>query len=320
MKDAILNFAKQFAWEPEIENEENLQRKDLVIAAGMGGSHLAADILRMRDPFLDIVVNSDYDLAGISGNVLQNSMVVVVSYSGNTEEAISAFETAIKKEISVVAISIGGKLLELAKSCNAPFVQIPDTGIQPRMAIGFLLMALLKVVGRDDLLKEARELQGVLDTKSLEKQAQEIVVKLQDKIPVMYASLRNCGLSYIWKIKLNEGVKIPAFCSAIPEANHNEINGFSAEGKTQDLALSFAPVFLVDEADDPRIKKRMAITKKMYEGRGISCMDISLRGYSIFEKVFSSVLLCDWIVLRLSEYYGTDPEQVPMVEEFKKLM
>ncbi|MDO8474323.1 MAG: bifunctional phosphoglucose/phosphomannose isomerase [bacterium] len=320
IEEAVKNFPKQFAWEPELQNAENLGLKNILVVAGMGGSHLAADIFQMWQSSSDIIVHSDYELSGIPESVLQNSMVVAVSYSGNTEEAISAFGASLKKGIPVAVIAKGGKLLELARKERIPYVQIPDTGVQSRAALGFLLLALLKVAGREDLLKEAQHLQNSLYPEVFKEQGEEIAKELSERIPVIYASRARYHLAYIWKVKLNEGAKIPAFCSVLPEANHNEMNGFDVVENTRELSGKFYPVFLLDEQDDPRVQKRMAMTKKMYEKEGLSCLEIPVQKGSFLQRVFSSVLLADWVAFYLAQYYGTDPEQVPMVEEFKKLI
>lgn len=320
MEEAIKNFPKQFLWEPEIENATQWKQFKGFILVGMGGSHLQGDIFQTVVPGFNLSVHQDYGLPPWPLSVLKETLVIASSYSGNTEETISAFQEAISRHIPVAAISVGGKLLDLAKQHAVPYIQIPDTGIQPRMALGFTFRALAKMVGKDNLLKDARGLVSLLKPEILEKRGKELAQKLQGKIPVLYASNRNYALAYNWKIKFNEGGKIPAFANVFPELNHTEMTGFDIQESTKNLSSRFHFILLKDSQDHPRIQKRMEVLTAMYKERGFQVETIELEGSSALERVFSSLLLADWTSFYAASFYGTDPELVPMVEEFKKLM
>jgi len=141
--------------------------------------------------------------------------------------------------------------------------------------------------------------------------------RLRGKVPVIYSSSRNLPIAYNWKIKFNETGKIPAFTNRFPELNHNEMTGFDGKWKGGDI-LSF--VFLEDEFDDPRILKRMEATKKMYEDRKLEVITVKLEGEDVFHRIFQTLLIADWAALYLAKFYEVDPENVPMVEEFKNLI
>src|SRR3972149_884548 len=132
LEEAIKNFPKQFAFEPEVKNAEKLKSFESIVIGGMGGSGLVAGILRALKPELDIAAQHDYGLPAYIKDE-DKRLFIAVSYSGNTEEIIDFFEKAIERKLNVAVIAVGGKLLELAKSSGVPFVQFPDTGIQPRM-------------------------------------------------------------------------------------------------------------------------------------------------------------------------------------------
>ena len=253
-------------------------------------------------------------------DVLQKTLIIASSYSGNTEETLSSFQEAIKHRYPVVAISTGGKLLELAKEKGVPYIQIPDTGIQPRSALGYTFKALAKMVGRDDIVREAGNLAAMLRSDAAEKDAKEVVKHLEGKVPVIYASQRNYAVAYNWKIKFNETAKIPAFYNVFPELNHNEMNGFDVSDSTRELTKPFFFLFLRDAQDHPRVQKRMEVLEKQLYQRGLPVINFELTGNSRLEKIFSSLLFADWIALYLAEHYGRDPEQVPMIEEFKKAL
>ena len=151
MEQAIKDFAKQFRFKPEIKNADRYSPTGRFIVCGMGGSHLAADILQSIEPKIDLAIRRDYGLPERT----DGATVVVSSYSGNTEEALDAYEQVRQHGLPMLAIAVGGKLIEQALRDNVPYIQLPDTGIQPRSALGFSFLALLKTCGLDERLKEA---------------------------------------------------------------------------------------------------------------------------------------------------------------------
>ena len=322
--EAFKNFPKHFEYEPVIENEAQLGRHKTIIVAGMGGSHLAADILKSLRPDLDIVIHSDYGLPEWDDKDLKRSLIIASSYSGNTEETIGAFEAARQKNISVVVIATGGKLLGLARANQMPFIQLPETGIQPRMAIGFSLRAMLAAIGEKELLEEYSKLAHTLKSEEFEGEGRTLAEKLRGKIPLIYASARNKAVALNWKIILNETGKIPAFYNVLPEINHNEMTGFSAaggsafDGDIQNLSKNFSCVLLKDAEDGSKINRRIDVLEKMYSDRGIPIHRLELEGASRLYKIFSSILTATWTAVFLAEYYHVEAEQVPMVEEFKR--
>ena len=320
MRDAIQNFNKQFEYEPTIENSENFKLHKKFIVAGMGGSHLAGDLLKAWDPGMDITVHTDYGLPTMSGEDLKNSLIIASSYSGNTEETISAFEEARERGLDVVVISTGGKLIDIAKEHSLPYIQIPDTRIQPRSALGFSFAAILKVMGNEEALGDLKKLVSSLDPGSYEERGKNIAKKLQGKVPVIYSSNKNQAIAYNWKIKFNETGKIPAFYNVFPEINHNEMTGFDAKDATRELSKNFYFFILRDSEDHPSILKRMEVLGGLYRYRGLSVEIVDIEGESKFHKIFSSLILADWIAYHTAEQYGLESEQVPMVEEFKKLI
>ena len=166
--------------------------------------------------------------------ISRDETLILSSYSGNTEEVISAFEKGIEHNLSIVIISTGGKLIELAKKHSISYIQMPDTNIQPRNAIGYSLKALLKVIGDEKTLEELSKLSESLNPSEYEEEGKELAEKLKSKVPVIYSSTRNMPIAYNWKIKFNETGKIPAFYNVFPELNHNEMAAYGGSGKKQD--------------------------------------------------------------------------------------
>ena len=320
MINAILNFPKQFGCVPKILNKQNFKRKKKFVVLGMGGSHLAADILLSYDPSLDITIHSDYGLPRINEKELVKTLVIASSYSGNTEEVISGLHEALEKNLNIIVVAVGGKLIEIAKEKKLPYIQLPDTGIQPRSALGYGIMALLKIMNVKEALREAKLLKKSLKPKELAAQGKALAEKLNGHVPVIYSSTRNRAIAYNWKIKLNETGKIPAFYNVIPELNHNEMTGFDVKDATKNLSDKFYFIFLRDSEDDERNGKRMEILKKLYEDRGLPVEILEMAGENRWQKIFAFLLLADWTAFYTAAQYGLEAEQVPMVEEFKKLI
>lgn len=316
MRDAILGFPKQFKFRPKIEGGKVKKYKKFLVC-GMGGSPQPAEVLKSIMPELDIAIHKDYNLP--AGD-WKKTLVVAISYSGNTEEPVSTLDAAVSAGLPVVAIGKGGALIENAKKYSVPYVAIPDTGIQPRSATGFLFMALLKVMKLNELSKNAKELAKTIDPKSSEQPGKDLAQRLRGSVPVIYASGRNYPLAYMWKIKFNETGKIPAFYNVIPELNHNEINGMDVKDVSRELSRNFYFIMHKDSEDSEKIRKRMEVTEKLYRDRGLRVETLEISGATRMDRIFSTLLLGDWVAYHIAEDYGLESEQVPIVEEFKKLI
>lgn len=316
IQNDIQNFAQQFSWEPKIENGP-LPKFQRAVVVGMGGSHLAGDLLLARDPGLAITIHSDY---GLPATADQETLVVASSYSGNTAETIDAFQEAIKRPIPVAALTTGGQLLELARAQAVPFIRMPLNGLQPRMALGYSTKSLARLLGQEQLVAELTTVSQTLKPAELEAPGKSLAHRLAGRVPVIYSSTRNYAIAYNWKIKLNETGKIPAFYNLIPELNHNEMTGFDVAESTRDLSSSFYFLMLRDDEDDQRIQKRMIILQKLYAERGLTVETLEISGANRWSRILNSLVLADWVAMSVAARYGVEAEQVPMVEEFKKLI
>lgn len=312
--ESIKGFNKQLQYEPEIVNGEKLGKHERFIFVGMGGSALGPDLLRVSNPELDILIHRDYDLPDLPEKVLQNSLIVLNSYSGNTEEVLNAMGEVVKKGLSAVAVSIGGKLLELAKENGLPYVQLPDWDLEPRMALGLSLRALLKVLGQDKSL----DMVSKIKFSDQEQIGKKLAEKLRGFVPVIYSSRKNGPLAYLWKVKINETAKKPSFSNVFPELNHNEMVGFHTNDVSKLLSQNFHFIFLRDETDNPRILKRMDVTAKLFQNQKLNVETIELVGDNVYAKILSSLQLADWASYYIAKEYGIDPADISVIEEFKK--
>jgi glucose/mannose-6-phosphate isomerase len=320
MEESIKKISEQFAYEPVIENQSAYTSSERFILGGMGGSHLAADILKTRRPGIELYVHRNYGLPPFDEDFLKSALCIASSYSGNTEETLSFFNEAYQRGLNVMAISTGGELLERAKELGRPYIELPQTGIQPRMALGYFLIALATIIGDKEVLSELGALATDLKSEESRVEAVELAKSLENHIPVIYTSAENVWIAYNWKIKFNETSKIPAFYNVIPEVNHNEMTGFDSIESTRKLSAPFRFIFIKDSADHPLIRKRMDILEKLLEERGHEVISRELSGKTQLERIFNSLTLADWTALELSTLYSTEPEAVPMVESFKKML
>jgi glucose/mannose-6-phosphate isomerase len=326
MKDSLMNLPSQFDYRPEVINSERLLDHTSFVVCGMGGSHLAADLYAMKNPALALKVHKNYDIPELSEELKQKTLFIASSYSGNTEEVVSFLEKALKEKLNVAVIATGGKLIEIAKESNLPYIEMPSTGIQPRVALGYSLLALAKILGDEKTVLELNTLAKEITQGSIENiqaKAKELSQNLENKVPIIYSSENFAALAYIWKIKFNETAKIPAFYNTFPELNHNEMAGFDTKPETQDLSKNFSFIFLNHESDSEKIKTRMQVTKDLYAKRNFSINSFSISGNNgteFWKNIFENLLLADFTALALSDFYNTEPEKVEIIEEFKKLI
>lgn len=299
MKDQIINFNKQFEFEPEIINSADLNF-DNYLVCGMGGSHLGADFLQSKYSDKNISIHSDYLLPPI---VDSKTLIIISSFSGNTEEAISSYKEARQRDLHTLAIASGGELLRLAIAENIPYIKLPALDIQPRMAFGYSLKAFAKAM---DIKIELNNFNPV----DYEKHGQNIADKIFGKIPLIYTDTSNAFLAKHWKIKLNETSKSPAFYNVIPEMNHNEINMF--QQFSTDKPSPFVVLFLRHSGQSARISQRIDIMQKILSEHGTDFIDIK------FTDHIANICLSDWTSYHLALKSGVDPESIPIIESLKK--
>ncbi len=309
---AGLDLAKNIAMTGNFEN---------MVICGIGGSALPANLL-IDLGILDIplYIHRDY---GLPKQATEKSLVICISYSGNTEETVSAMELALEKKLTVVAMATGGKVEELAIANRIPLVKLPS-GIQPRSATGYIFSALVTVLENAGIITGlSQEIESVTEklpqlNAEFEERGKILAKSLVGKIPVVYASEKYASLARIWKIKFNENSKIPAYYNCFPELNHNEMVGY--EGIKNAGAQNLHIVTLRDINNHPRILKRMDLTASIIEKSGAAHTFVEIKEGSMMEKLFSTLLLGDWTSYYLALEYGIDPAPVKTVEEFKASM
>lgn len=321
MDQAIRDFPQQFAFKPVVESKDALQKKQRFVVCGMGGSNLASGLLQIARPDVDLRTHRDYGLPQLPEDAYKEYLFIAASYSGKTEETLASYDEARERGLALAAFAVGGKLLDKAKADGVPYIQLPNTGIQPRAALGFSAVALMMLMGQTDALAKLSELATRLNVSALEDQGKQLAITLQGRVPIFYASQKNVELARIAKIKMNETGKVPSFYNAFPELNHNEMTGFDATSATKNLCEPFHFIFLRDSGDHPQIQKRMDVVKKLYEDRGLGVSEVTLdHALQPFEKIFRALMVLDWASFYVGANLGVETEQVPMVEEFKRMI
>ena len=314
MKELLYTYNEQFLYTPECINDHLIHKSPKqYIVCGMGGSHLPSGVLKTIQPGIDIYVHRDYDAPPFSRAFIESSVIVAMSFSGDTEEVVS-FYKKIKQlyDLPVVCIAKGGQLIDLAKEHNDPHVIIPPNNFAPRTAVGYSTVALASILKDKTILHNLQNL--VLDIEKIDKQAQDLVPFFENKIPIFYASQGNLSFVYNWKIKMNETAKIPAFYNLFPESNHNELQSYEFIEKT----TNFLPVLLRDISDNWRVQKRFDVFETILRDKNIDTLSINISNNDIYQKIFESIVLGDFVSMYLAEKAGVPDLAVDFIEDFKQ--
>lgn len=282
-----------------------------VVVCGMGGSAVGGDLLKiyMHDSKVPVFVIRDYKVPNF---VDENSLVFAVSYSGNTEETISAFEDASRKKAKIVAVTSGGQLGVMAKKV----IKIPS-GLQPRAALGYTFFPMLGVLANSGIVdvkgKEIEEMLNILSkTDEFKSVGERIAKKIGLRTPIIYASEMLSAVAYRWKTQFNENSKVAAFYHVFSEMNHNEIAGYQNINKSD-----FIAIFVRDKNDNERIKKRMDVTKEIISSR-VDVEEVFTRGEGLLSRMFSGIYYGDFVSYYLALANRVDPTPVTVIENLKK--
>ncbi|MGB3945437.1 MAG: bifunctional phosphoglucose/phosphomannose isomerase [Candidatus Saccharimonadales bacterium] len=295
-----------------------------VVFAAMGGSALQAEFVKTY-PVLNVpfVIVKDYNLPNF---VNESTLVIVSSYSGNTEESLSALEQAVQRGATIAVMAGGGKLLEQATQQNLDHVVIPKA-VQPRMAVLYAYRALIELlVGYGltpaDTLQEIERAVPALEravkswTKTVptaENPAKQLALQLVGKSPIIYSGPLMAPAAYKWKISANENAKNTAWTGTLPEFNHNEFIGWSSHP----VEKPFTVIDLLSSFEHPRTQKRFEVTDRLLSGMRPKAVEIHAVGETAIEQLLYLVIFGDFVTLYLGLLNGVDPSPVELVERFK---
>lgn len=309
IQTTINDFPNQFAWQAEVINLEELPSNPLDIAVcGMGGSALAANVLLSNPKVPNIRIHRDYWHNWLA----KMDLIVVSSYSGNTEEMLDVLEQAMINNVPVAVATNGGRLLELANQHGLPHVVLPDAP-QPRYAIGYSYVALSALVATP-LSKTTGE--HLATTCADAKIFTDLAQQVAGKQIVYYATPQNFATAYVWKILTNETAKQMAWVNKIPEFNHNELNGFFTADKFN-LSDNLAVVILTSDNEHPRNQKRIDIVASQIADRGIEVVEIKLTGDHLLDRVVYGWQAGMHFSLELARVNDVNPKDVAIIEDLK---
>jgi glucose/mannose-6-phosphate isomerase len=301
---------------------------DSIVLNGMGGSAIAGDLLAAylkHDLTIPFFVNRNYNLPDFVG---QNTLVIYCSYSGNTEETLFSFNTAIEKKAHLIAITSGGKLAKLTEQYKIPFIKIPG-GYPPRQALGYMYFPLLHLLHRLGLVKiKQKDIDETIEvTKELRQRnhpdkdyshhlSNHLAQQLYRKVPIIYCAADVLAPVVIrWRNQFNENSKVLAFSNILPELNHNEIMGWEAP---REILRNFHIIFLRDPSEFPRNKKRLEITKEIFHGNHLPVAEIFGEGKSLLSRIFSLIYIGDWVSYYLALFYDKDPYKIESINYLKE--
>ena len=298
-----------------------------VVVAGMGGSAVGGLLLRdwlQQTSKVPIAVSRDYSLPGFVG---RDTLLFAVSYSGGTEETLSAFEEGRVKGAKIVAFTSGNELWNRAKAARITTFKLP-AGFQPRAAIAHQFLSLVvaarkvgivqdswwEVREAIDVLKAIRE-EMRLETPQWSNPAKKLATELHGYIPLVYGGRIHEAVAYRWNTQLNENGKSPAGSSFIPEAFHNAIVAGEADKK---LLENVCAVFLLDPTEGERVTAKTRRFIDIIKPSFGKVLEVQARGEGRLARMLSALYIGDYVSAYLGVLYGKDPSTVESIDRLKR--
>jgi len=322
MIDDVLALPDQLrdaVWRIETARLEPAEAAGLIVC-GMGGSAIGGDLAaaaigdRLTRPLVSV---RGYELPSWA---TPEWTVLCSSYSGNTEETLACFEAAEALGARRLVLSTGGALVERAREAGVPVVAPPGI-YQPRVAVAYMFVAAAEAAALAGLAPGIRtEIDAgaaFLEREALmvKAKAAEIASSLGGATTVVYGSDLTAPLARRWKTQLNENAKLPAFFAELPEADHNEVCGWTGED-----AARMAAVFLEDCGQHPRERRRFELTAEIAAESGAEVVRVETVGETRVERLLWSLLLGDLVSLEVARAIGVDPERIEALNRIKEGM
>lgn len=322
MKDLIEGFTRQLREALEISEKAELSAPvneiRNVIINGMGGSGIGGNVAleaiapEVRIP---VTVNKDYALPHY---VNKHTLVIISSYSGDTEETITAFEEANEKGAKVVCITSGGEIASIAQRKNIDHIILPG-GLPPRAAVGYSLAQLLHILNFHYIISAAykKEMSDAIELLNSEKDkimddAKETASMLSGKLPILYSTAKMESVALRFRQQLNENSKMLAWHNVFPEMNHNELEAWKK--KNQELAV----IIFRNETDHARTARRIDVSKKIFEQYTPNIREIHSKGNSLLARMLYLIHWGDWVSYFIAGLDRTDIMDISAINYLKK--
>jgi len=291
-----------------------------IIVCGMGGSNIGTDFLRnvfYREIRYPVLIVNDYQLPGY---VSSKSLVIVSSYSGNTEESLSCLKEALKRKSKIIVITAGGKLAKVAQNKKILayiFAPIHNPSNQPRMGLGYSIMAQLGLLKKLNLVKvqEVEIKKAIVDLSKtkVEEKAKILAQKIYQKMPIVVGAEFLSGNVHILANQINENAKTFAEYFLLPELNHHLMEGLKFPSKKNLIFL-----FLESKNYSKVIKKRIAITKRVLNKAKVTFLSYNTSSKGKLSEGLEALSAGSYISFYLSLLNNIDPSEIPTVDYFKK--
>ncbi len=297
-----------------------------VVALGMGGSGIGGDLLRavlFDEGSAPVISVKEYRAPSVVG---PQTLVFACSYSGQTEETLAAYEEAVRRDATCVAVTSGGELLRRAEQHRHPAIVIPP-GLPPRAALPYLFLPMLALLGRSGVIRsfdaELREAVQVLRRITAEhgpdgpdSPARHLAEALVGRIPVVYSAVPFLEpAAERWKDQFNENSKTFAVWNTFPELNHNETVGWGLDAA---LARLLHVIILRDAAEPERLARRVTTTRDLAFAKAGGMDEVRAAGTGKLARLLSAVLIGDLVSWYLALLRGVDPTPVAVIDELKK--
>ncbi len=300
---------------------------DGVVACGVGGSGIAGDVAAAAaasNGVMPVAVAKGFTLPAFVG---AHTLVLLVSYSGETEETLACFREAHDRGAQMVAVTTGGTLGKMADQHAFPCVT-PAAGMQPRAAFPYLAAAALVVLERvgvlPDLMADLVEIDALLREQAAQhgravptadNPAKQIATGLEGKLPVVWGQDGSLAVAAMrWKTQLNENAKVPAYALMVPELGHNEVVGLGPGAPPAD---GLAVVALRPADEDPRMGRRVEAAQGIARDAGAATLDAHVRGIGTLAQLAAAAHLGDLVSVYLALLRGVDPTPVDAIARLK---
>ncbi len=298
-----------------------------IIVVGMGGSAIGGDLVRsyIADKVpVPFHICRNYALPAF---VNQNSLVIISSYSGNTEETLAAFEDALSRKAKIACFTSGGQVAKMASENNLMLATLPK-GYPPRAALGFSFIPLLYFLSKigfigpvdNDIsrlvenLKHYRQ-QYAAEIEADQNPAKKLAQRMHGKIPIIYTGPEfTDAVGTRWKGQICENAKCLAFNNQFPEFNHNELVGWKVIETYKDKLII---IYLRNNEDHERVARRMEIVRQVFEKLGVEVIDVNSLGEFRLGRIFSLIQLGDFASLYLALLNEIDPTPVEVIDFLK---
>ena len=331
MANAISTFPSQIAeMLQKLENIElnnSYSNLNQILILGMGGSAIGAELcqtLILEDCNTPIIINRNYNIPNWVDN---KTLVIVSSYSGNTEETLEGFIECLNRKAKCIIISTGGQISKLSLKNELDTLKLPP-GYQPRAALGYSFMAIIFILYKTNFIsysiinKIKLSVSGIMDYSSVLKSlimdnpALEFAKKIQNTVPIIYGSDGKTSIvASRLKSQLEENAKMLAFYNCIPEMNHNEIEGWNGKNK---LTQVYSIIWIIDEDDHPQVLRRIEISKKLLVKHCKKQLMISVDGSDCTIRILKLIHFVDWVSYFVALLNGVNPTPVHRIQTLKK--